>query len=84
MAFHYVSRISVNYDENISARQSTCYQTVPKFYISQKEMFCNCICLGLMENWDVSGAVLIWPVIVTREHVDSSKVFQNGSFLALK
>ena len=35
-----------------------------------------------MENWDVTAAVMIWAVIVTREHVNSSKVFQNGSFLA--
>ena len=37
-----------------------------------------------MENWDVSSAVVILAVIVTREHVDSSKLFQNGSFRAFK
>ena len=50
MAFQHVSGISLNFDENIWKRQSTCYQTVLKFHISQKEMFSNWICLGLMEN----------------------------------
>ena len=52
-----------------------CYQIVMKFNISQKEIFCNWICFGLMEIYDVSAAVLISAVIVTREHVESPKVF---------
>ena len=38
-------------------------------------MFSNSIILGLMENSGESTAVLISAVIVTREHVDSPKVF---------
>ena len=75
MAFHHVSRIFLNYDENIWERQSTCYQTVLKFNTSQKEIFSNWICLDLMEIDDVSTVVLISAVIVTREHVDSPKLF---------
>ena len=84
MVFEHVSGIWLNYGHNLWGRQSMCYQIVLKFHISQKEMFSNWICFGLMENWDVSAAVLIWAVIVTREHVHSSKVFQNGSFSAFK
>ena len=50
IAFEHVSGISGNCDENIWERESTSYQTVLKFYISQKEMFSNIVCLGLMEN----------------------------------
>ena len=75
MAFDHVSRISLNYEENIWERQSTLYLTVLKFHISQKEMFSIWICLALIEIHDVSAAVLISAVIVTREHVDSPKLF---------
>ena len=49
-AFEHVSGISRNCDENIWERQSTSYQTVLRLYISQKEVFSNSVCLGLMEN----------------------------------
>ena len=38
-------------------------------------MFSNSICLALMEIQDESAAVLISAVTVTRENVDSPKVF---------
>ena len=50
MAFEHVWGISVNYDKNTWDGQSTCYETVLRFYIRLKEMFSNSICLGLMEN----------------------------------
>ena len=75
IAFEHVSGISRNSDENIWERQSTCYQTVLKFYISQKEMFSHCICLGLMKNYDESAGVLVSAVTVTCEHVHSPKAF---------
>ena len=37
-----------------------------------------------MKNLDVSAAVVVWEVILTREHVDSPKVFWNGSVRVLK
>ena len=75
MAFEDLSGISLSYDENICERQSTCYKTVLRFHIWPKEMFHNSVCLGFMENKDESAAVLIYAVIVTREHVDSRNVF---------
>ena len=75
MAFEHVSEISQKYDDNIWQLQSMCYKTVRKFHIWQKEMFSNWICVGLMENYDVSASVLISAVNATREHVVSSKVF---------
>ena len=75
IAFEHVSGISRNCDENIWERESTSYQTVLKFHISQKEMFSNIVCLGLMENYDESASVLISAVTVTREDVHSLKVF---------
>ena len=74
MVFEQVSGISLNYDKNIWEQQPTCYQTFLKFHISQKEMFSNWIRLALMEIHDISAAVLISAVIVTREQVDSPKV----------
>ena len=75
IAFEHVSGISLNYDENIYGRQSTCYETVLRLHIWLKKMFCKWICLGLMENEGESGAVLVSAVIVNREHLDSGKVF---------
>ena len=75
MVFEHVARISVNYDENTSDRQSTCYQTVVRFHIWIKQMFCNSICGGLMENKDESAVVLISAAFVTSEQGDSAKVF---------
>ena len=74
MAFEHVSGIFLNSDKNIWEQQSTCYQTVPKFQIWQKDVFSNRIFLGLMEISYVSAAVLIPAVIVTRERFDSPKV----------
>ena len=74
MAFEHVSRISLNYDDNVSERQSRFYQTVPKFHISGKQMFSNRICLGLMENYDVSASVLISAATSTRERVVGAAV----------
>ena len=75
MAFKHVAGISLNCNENTYDRQSTRYQTVLWFQTSLKEMFSNSICLGLMENYDESAAVVISAVFVTREHVYSPKVF---------
>ena len=50
MAFENVAGISLNYDENKCDRQSTYYQTFPRFHIWVEEMFSNSIFLGLMEN----------------------------------
>ena len=50
MAFEHLSGISLNYDENISERQSSCCQTVLRIHISLKVMFSNSVCLGLMET----------------------------------
>ena len=38
-------------------------------------MFPNSICVGLMENYDESAAVVISALFVNRENVDSQKVF---------
>ena len=84
MTFQHVSGISLNYDDNIWERQSRCYKTVLKFHLWEKEMFSNWIWPGLIENSDVSSALLIRAAIFTCEHVDSSKVFQNGSFVGFK
>ena len=73
--FEHVAEISLNYDKQTCKRQSTCYQTVLTFHISQKEMFSNSFFRGLMENYDESAAVLISPVFVSREHIESPKVF---------
>ena len=75
MTLEHVARISLNNDKNTCDRESTRYQTVLRFQIKLKEMFSNTICLGLIENLDESGAVLIWAVFGTPEHVDSRKVF---------
>ena len=75
VAFEYVPGNFLNYDENTCYRESTCYQTVLRFHIWLKQMFSNSVCLGLMENSDESAAVMISAVFVTREHVDSPKVF---------
>ena len=50
IALKHVSGISQNSDKNIWEQQSTCYPIVLKFHILKKEIFPNCICLGLMEN----------------------------------
>ena len=50
MAFQHVSGISVNYDKNIWKRQSMCSEIVLKFQVSQKDIFSNSICPGLMDN----------------------------------
>ena len=84
MAFEHIAGISLNYDKNTCDRQSTCYQTVLRFYIWLKEMFSNSICLGLTEDHGESVAVLISAVFVTREHLDWPKVFYSRSFRALK
>ena len=75
MAFKHVWGISLNYDENTCELQLMCYQTVLRFNIWLKEMFCNSTCLGLIENYDESAAMLISAVIFTSENVDSPKVF---------
>ena len=59
MTLKHVARISLNNDKNTCDRESTRYQTVLRFQIRLKEMFSNTICLGLIENLDESGAVLI-------------------------
>ena len=65
MAVEHVAVVSLNYDENTYDPQSTCYETVLKFHIWLKEMFCNSICLALMENQDESAAVLTSGVFGT-------------------
>ena len=75
MAFEHVAGISLNYEENTSDWQLTCYQKVLKFHVWLQEMFSNSICLVLTGNCDESVAVLISAVFVTREHVDSPYVF---------
>ena len=75
MAFEDVAQSSLNYDDNIYDRETICYQTILRFHIWLKEMFPNSICFGLIENWDKSAAALISAVFVTREHVNSPKVF---------
>ena len=47
-------------------------------------MLFNSIALDLMENYDESAAMLISAVIVSRENVDSAKVFWNARFRAFK
>ena len=61
-----------------------CYQTVLRFHIWLKETFSNSVCLALIENEDESAAVLVLAVFITREHVDSPKVFYNGSVWGFK
>ena len=75
IAFEHISGISLIYDKNTCEGQSTCYQAVLRLHIWVKEMFSNSTCLTLMEIQDESAAVLVCAVIVTREHVDSPKVF---------
>ena len=75
MAFKHVAGISLNSDEQISEQQSTCYQTVLGFHIWLKPMFSNSISIGIIKNYGQSAAVLISAVFLTREHVDSPKVF---------
>ena len=74
MAFKQVAGTSLNSDENTFYRQSTCYETVLRFYIFLKETFSNSIFLSLMEYYDESAAVLISAVFLTREHFDSPNV----------
>ena len=50
MVFEHADGISFHYDDNTCDRQSMCYQTVLRFHIWLKEMFCNNIYLGFMEN----------------------------------
>ena len=75
MAVEHVAGICLNYDENIFEWQSTCYQAILRFHIWLKEMFPNSNFCFLMENYDESAAVFISPVFVSREHIDSPKVF---------
>ena len=82
--FRVLPEISLNYDENTCDPQSSSFQTVLRFQIWLKEMFGNSICLGLTESLDESSAVLIGAVFVTRELVDSPKVFWKKSFGVLK
>ena len=84
MAFEHVAGISLNDDENTFQPESTCYQAVLRFYIWIKEMFSNSIICGLMENYDESAAVLILPVFVSREHIESPKVFWKESLQIFK
>ena len=57
IAFEAVAGISLIYDENTYDRQSTCYQTVVRFRIWQREIFSNSISPTLIENWDKSAVV---------------------------
>ena len=57
IGFESVAGIYLIYDENTCDRQSTCYQTVVRFRIWQREMFSNSIFPTLIENWD-KGAVV--------------------------
>ena len=75
IAFENVAGISLTSDKQTCERQSTCFQTVKGFHIWLKEMFCNSVSLGIMENYDESAAMLISAVFLTREDVDSPKVF---------
>ena len=75
MAFKHVARISFNSDEQTCDQESTFYQTVLGFHTWLKEIFTNSICLCIIENYDQSAAFLISAVFLTREHVDSPKVF---------
>ena len=49
--------ISLIHDENTCDRQSTCYQTVLRFWISLREMFSKSISFRFIENWDKSAAL---------------------------
>ena len=75
MAFKHVAGISLNSDKQTCDQQSTCYQKVVGFYIWLKAMFSNSICLGIMESYNESAAVLISELFVTHQHVDSWKMF---------
>ena len=75
IAFEHVAGFSLSYDNNTGDRQSTCYQKVLRTNFWLEEMFPNSICLGLMEKCNESAAVLSRAVFLTREHVDSRKVF---------
>ena len=50
IVLEHVAGNSLNYDENICDRESTCYKTVLRFQISLTEMFSSSICLRLMGN----------------------------------
>ena len=75
MAFEHVVRNLINHDESTYDRQSTCYETFLRFQIWLTEMFYSLRFLWLMENLDKSGAMEIWRVFWTREHIDSWRVF---------
>ena len=75
IAFEPDARISLNYDEKTCDRQSTCYQKGLKFRSWLREMFSSWVCLRLVENYDINAAVQLSAVFLTREHVDSGRVF---------
>ena len=73
IAFDLVAGLFLIYDENTCDRQSTCYQTVLRFWISLRDMFLNSISPRLMEDYKIT-AMQFSAVFRTREHVQSGRV----------
>ena len=84
MAFEYGVVTYLYYQVNSCDRHSTCYQTVLRSQMWLEEMFSNWIFSRLMWSYDKSATLQSLSVFGLREHVDSRKVFWNGSFLAYK
>ena len=75
IAFEPVAGISLIYHKNTADRQSTCYQTLPEFWILSREMFSNSISAGLIEDWDKTAALQGSAVFGICEHFDYQRVF---------
>ena len=56
MAFETVAGTYLIYDEHTCDWQSTCYQTILRFYIWIRKMFSNSICHRLMEKLEKSAS----------------------------
>ena len=65
IAFEMVAVNASYYEENTCHQQSTCYETVQRFEISQGETFSNSISLILMRQYYTSAAIQISAVFGT-------------------
>ena len=75
IAFETVAGVFFIFDENTCDRQSTCYQTILRFHISEREIFSNSTYRRLFENLEKSTAVQVSAVFGNREHAHSGRVF---------